>query len=239
MHYIGTNLINSIPRSMNNGSDLNLNLYSLRKKIDNFKGYTWIIIILVIVTFVLTFLVILLITGVLGKKSTSIINNNGETIDTSKFVTTDKALQTIDGQLNVERLTSGGVNILLGQDSGKNQDNTNIGNIFIGAASGLNDTSGQANTFIGSYSGLGITSGNNNTFIGNGSGGQITDNSSNNIIIGSLAGPVGTISNSFWIRSGMDKVVTTDNSYYILGYNPSTGRIIPIDTGSNVAYVPV
>jgi hypothetical protein len=239
MHYLDNNLIKSIPDYLNYDSDLNLRFSTLNKKLKKFSGYPWLIIVLVITTLILTILVILLIVGVIGgNKQVTNQYTTTPSIDTSTFVKTDKSFQDINGQLAVNRLISGDKNVLIGGNAGINQNSANIGNIFIGDSSGYSDTTGQGNTFMGSFSGFFNTTGSNNTFLGNTSGQNFNPTSSGNIAIGSGAGPSSeTINNSLWI-STINTVSDASGSYYILAYDPSQGRVIPLATGSKVAYLP-
>jgi hypothetical protein len=116
-------------------------------------------------------------------------------------------------------------------------------NTIIGHNAGTNLVNGSQNVIIGQSAAdlpPNTLNGSNNTIIGQNAGDNLTGASSNNILIGQGAGPnaAGVVSNTIWASKTIAQVATTGTSYYILAYDPSTGRIVPLATGSKVAAVP-
>ena len=83
----------------------------------------------------------------------------------------------------------GSSNILIGERSGKNINDTTGSNIFIGADAGMQTVNGGSNLFLGRFAGYNNTSGHNNIYLGSGTGGQ-SISGYENVFVGDNAGDV-------------------------------------------------
>ncbi len=138
----------------------------------------------------------------------------------------------INAQNNVDTLTltSGGIgagtsgssSAYYGVNAGK--VNSEIYNTFIGAGSGMDNTTGRLNTFVGTASGSNIVSGSNNVFVGvlTGNG---SDTGSRNVFIGCYAGNDSEGSGNVFIGNEAGDGINTDNKLYIANSSTSTPLI--------------
>jgi hypothetical protein len=136
---------------------------------------------------------------------------------------------TVVGLLDLQTDAKGN-NIVIGNNAGTKIDSskTGIQNTIIGGGAANNLTEGGANTIIGNQAGVYITTGDNN------------------LILGASAGPATNKSDSFYVNTGLVSVEVTSatststsgDKIYVLGYNSTTGQIIPLDTNSKVLYAP-
>ena len=96
--------------------------------------------------------------------------------------------------------TSGGGNLFLGKNSGRNTD-TGGSNAFVGALSGFNNTSGNGNSFLGYGAGYN-SHGSNNTFVGYNAG-QNVGSGDRNISIGSYISSASSLSDQFIVGNNV------------------------------------
>jgi trimeric autotransporter adhesin len=110
---------------------------------------------------------------------------------------------------------TGSSNVYIGSEAGRGSYaslNSASNNLFVGAKSGLNNSSGKENTFLGSQTGLTNTTG------------------SNNLILGSFANTSsGSLSNS--IAIGSKAYVTASNSLVLGSINGVNGAVASTNVG--------
>lgn len=123
------------------------------------------------------------------------------------------------GTLNIIK-SEGDSSILIGPNTGLNDDGSNI-NVFVGANAGRMNTTGRWNTFIGYNSGSANMTGGDNTFVGNGAG------------LSNVTGP----SNSFFGKNAGRDNLGRDNTMLgkgtgVVNVNGSSNTFIGTDAGN-------